>query len=64
MATQIQAWQIVEGALKEINTSLSDEGRTEQADLASHEPKAHRARLVCDRATGDYQVWPTRLVGN
>jgi hypothetical protein len=35
MATEIQTWQIVEGKLKKIDTSLADQGRTEAYDLES-----------------------------
>ena len=35
MATKIKTWQIVEGNLEEIESSLSDEGRTEAYDLES-----------------------------
>ena len=33
MATEIKAWQIIDGQLTEIATSLSNEGRTEAKDL-------------------------------
>lgn len=33
MATEIQAWEIVEGQLKPLETSLAQEGRTETLDL-------------------------------
>ena len=35
MATQIKTWQIVDGNLEEIETKLSDAGRTESYDLES-----------------------------
>ena len=35
MATQIKTWQIVDGKLQEIETKLSDIGRTEAYDLES-----------------------------
>ena len=35
MATQIKTWQIVDGKLEEIETKLSDVGRTESYDLES-----------------------------
>ena len=35
MATQIKTWQIVDGKLEEIDTKLSDFGRTESYDLES-----------------------------
>jgi len=35
MATQIKTWQIIDGQLEEIETTLSDSGRTESYDLES-----------------------------
>jgi Holliday junction resolvase-like predicted endonuclease len=35
MATEIQTWQIVDGKLEKIETSLAEEGRTEAYDLES-----------------------------
>ena len=35
MTTQIESWQIVEGRLQPLKTSLAAEGKTEQYDLES-----------------------------